>query len=86
MGENTNVDWWHVGPAQETQLALASVLHADLYSENLSTYSLEYKSMKRRKGVTANIPVWNGCTQAALWHQHIRQVVRVSGGDVLVEG
>ena len=46
----------------------ASVLRADLYSEILSTYSLDYEPMKKRKGATANIPIWNGCAWAVLWH------------------
>ena len=37
MGGNTNTDQWHSGPARETLLSV-SLLHVDLYSENLSTY------------------------------------------------
>ena len=36
-GENVNADRWHGGPARETLLPV-SLLRADLYSENLSTY------------------------------------------------
>jgi hypothetical protein len=29
--------------------------------------------------VTANIPMWNGCVQAVLWHQRIGQVIGCVG-------
>ena len=54
----------------------ASVLRAALYSENfLSTYNLDYESIKLVKKGDSNIPVRNGRARAVLWCRCIRQVI-----------